>query len=300
MDQLDAMRVFLALADAGSFSAAAHALGIPVPSVSRKLQALEAHLGAKLVSRTTRTMALTEAGRRYVEASRRIVADVDASDQALTWDDAEMRGALVVTAPIAFGRRHVLPVVAEFLHAHRGMHLRLSLSDRLIGMIDEGVDVAIRIAALPDSSLIARRVGSVRKITCASPEYMASRGVPERPEDLADHDCILAGRVPPARWSFPARGGRRSVPVRSHLAVTTAEAAVDAAIEGLGIARVLSYQAADAIEAGRLEIVLERHEPPAVPVSVVHGEGRTPRPAVRAFVSLAAERLRRALNSAPA
>jgi DNA-binding transcriptional LysR family regulator len=297
MDQLDAMRVFVALADASSFSAAARALGVPVPSVSRKLQALEAHLGAKLVSRTTRAMALTEAGRRYLETCRRILADVEASDEALMGADADMRGALVVTAPIAFGRRHVLPVAAEFLRAHPGMDLRLTLSDRLAGMIDEGVDVAIRIASLPDSSLVATRVGSVRTITCASPEYLAARGVPERPCDLAGHDCILAGRAPPGRWSFPARGGRRSVEVRARLVVTTAEAAVDAAVEGLGVARVLSYQAADAIDSGRLALVLERHEPPAVPVSVVHGEGRTPRPALRAFVSLAAERLREALRT---
>jgi DNA-binding transcriptional LysR family regulator len=297
MDQLDAMRVFLALADAGSFSAAARALGVPVPSVSRKLQALEGHLEAKLVSRTTRSMALTEAGRRYLEASRRIVADVEASDAALTCTDADMHGALAVTAPIAFGRRHVLPVVAEYLRAHPGMDMRLTLSDRLVGMIDEGIDVAIRIASLPDSSLYATRVGDVRTITCASPEYLAARGVPKRPDDLAAHDCILAGHAPPTRWSFPSRGGRRSVGVRARLVVTTAEAAVDAAIEGLGVARVLSYQAADAIDSGRLELVLEGYEPPAVPVSVVHGEGRTPRPRVRAFVSLAARRLREALRT---
>ncbi len=297
MDQLDAMRVFLALADAGSFSAAARALGIPVPRVSRKLQALEAHLGTKLVSRTTRNMALTEAGRRYLETSRRILADVEASDEALTRADAAMHGALVVTAPIAFGRRHVLPVATEYLRGHPGMDLRLTLSDRLVGMIDEGVDVAIRIASLPDSSLVATRVGTVRTITCASPAYLAARGVPDQPEDLAKHDCILAGRTPPARWSFPDRGGRRSVQVRPRLVVTTAEAAVDAASRGAGIARVLSYQAADAIAAGRLGFVLERYEPPALPVSVVHGEGRTPRPAVRAFVSLAAQRLRQALRA---
>ena len=296
MDQLDAMRVFLALADAGSFSAAARQLGVPVASVSRKLQALEAHLGAKLVSRTTRKMALTEAGRRYVATSERIVSDIEASDAAVTRADADMRGTLAVTAPIAFGRRHVVPVAAEYLRAHPGMDLRLSLSDRLVGMIDEGVDVAVRIASLPDSSLLASRVGAVRTVTCASPEYLAKRGAPDLPGDLAGHDCILAGRRPPARWSFPAGGGRCSVPVRARMVVTTAEAAVDAAIAGLGVARVLSYQTADAVDSGRLELVLERHEPPALPVSVVHGEGRTPRPAVRAFVSLAAKRLRQALR----
>jgi DNA-binding transcriptional LysR family regulator len=297
VDRLDAMRVFAAVADAGSLSSASRALGIPVPTVSRKLAALEAHLGARLLSRTTRRMALTEAGRRYLDACRRVIAEIEAADQILSGDEGKLHGSLAVTAPVVFGRLHVLPVVAEFLRAHRRVDVRLTLADRILEMIDEGIDVAIRIGALPDSSLIAVRVGSIRRITCASPDYLRERGRPARPEDLSAHECItFTALASPERWSYPTRRGMRSVAVQSRLAVTTAEAAIDAAAAGLGVTRVLSYQAAAAIAAGRLETILERFEPPAAPVRVLHGDGRSPRPKVREFVALAAERLRATLR----
>jgi DNA-binding transcriptional LysR family regulator len=297
VDRLDAMRVFAAVADAGSLSAASRALGIPVPTLSRKLAALEAHLGARLLSRTTRRMALTEASRRYLEPCRRVIAEIEAADQILAGDEGELHGSLAVTAPVVFGRLHVLPVVAEFLRAHRRVDVRLTLADRIVEMIDEGIDVAIRIGALPDSSLIGVRVGSIRRITCASPDYLRERGRPARPEDLSAHECItFTALASPERWSYPTRRGLRGVAVRSRLVVTTAEAAIDAAAAGLGVARVLSYQAAAAIAAGRLEVILERFEPPAWPVSVLHGDGRSPRPKVREFVALAAERLRATLR----
>lgn len=297
MDQLDAMRVFMTAAREGSFSSAARTLGLPVTTVSRRLKALEAHLGAQLLSRTTRRMALTEAGRRYLDACQRIVAEIEETDRALSGDTDALTGALAVTAPIEFGRLHVLPVLAEFLAAHRQVDGRLFLADRTVEMIDEGIDVAVRIATLSDSSLIATRVGTIRRITCASPDYLRQRGTPGQPEDLALYDCIsFTGLSSPERWSFPVKGTLRNVAVRSRLVVTTAQAAIDAAVAGLGITRVLSYQAAAAIAAGRLQPILADFEPEPVPVNVIHGEGRAPRAKVRAFVRLASRRLRETLR----
>jgi len=297
VDQLDSMRAFAAIAQAGSFSAAARALGAPVASVSRKLAALEAHVGARLVSRTTRRTALTEVGRRYLETCQRVLAQVDEADRSAASDAREPQGVLTVTAPVAFGRLHVVPVVSEFLRAHPQVDVRLTLADRNLEWVDEGLDVAVRIGALPDSSLVAAKVGVVRRIACASPDYLRRRGTPAQPEDLAAHDCVSFEPLSSStRWSFPSRRGARAVPIHSRLPTTTADAAVDAAASGLGIARVLSYQAAEAIAAGRLARILERFEPPALPVSVLHAEGRAPRPKVRAFVALATARLRAALR----
>jgi DNA-binding transcriptional LysR family regulator len=299
VDQLEAMRVFVAISEAGSLSAAGRALGVPVAGVSRRLAALEAHLGARLLSRSTRRMALTEAGRRYLEACRRVVAEVAEADRSAGEESREPQGLLGVTAPVLFGRLHVLPVVVELLRAHPRLDVRLVLDDHNVDLIDAGLDVAVRIGALPDSALVATRVGSVRRISCASPAYLRARGTPARPEDLAAHDCVSfdapAGSAR-GRWSYPSKRGLRSVAVRSRLAVASAEAAVEAASAGLGITRVLSYQAQAAIAAGRLAPVLERFEPPALPVHLLHGEGRTPRPRLRAFLTLAAARLRAALR----
>ena len=297
MDQLDSMRTFAAIAQAGSFSAAARSLGAPVASVSRKLAALEHHLGARLVSRTTRRTALTEVGRRYLEICQRVLAQIEEADRSAAGEARELSGSLTVTASVAFGRLHVLPVVTEFLRANPRVDVRLALADRNLEWIDEGLDVAVRIGALPDSSLVATRVGAVRRIACASPDYLRQRGAPAQPEDLAAHDCVaFDGPASLGRWSFPSKRGARAVSVRSRLTVTTAEAAIDAASAGLGITRVLSYQAAEAIASGRLVRILERFEPPALPVSVIHAEGRAPRPKVRAFAALAAARLRAALR----
>lgn len=297
MDQLQAMRVFVAVAREGSLSSAGRTLGLPVATVSRKLASLERHVGARLLSRTTRRTALTEAGRRYLDTCRRVLAEIEEADRSLTDEQQELHGVLAVTAPVAFGRLYVLPVVVEFLKAHPRLDVRLALDDRNVEMIDAGIDVAVRIGSLPDSSLVATRAGSIRSLTCASPDYLRERGSPARPEHLASHDCITFSLLAsPERWSFPSGRGTRSVAVRSRLAVTTAEAAIDAAAAGLGVTRVLSYQAASAIAAGRLVPILERFEPAAVPVNVLHGEGRAPRAKLREFVELAALRLRAALR----
>jgi DNA-binding transcriptional LysR family regulator len=205
-----------------------------------------------------------------------------------------------VTAPVVFGRLHVLSVVTELLRRHPRVDVRLALDDRNVDLIEAGVDVAVRIGALPDSALFATRVGWMRRIACASPDYLKRRGVPATPADLTAHDCISFVTLGSAeRWSFAGRRGAESVAVRTRLAVNGAEAAVDAAAAGLGVARVLHYQAAAALASGRLRRVLERFEPPALPVSVVHGEGRAPRAKVRAFVALAAPLLRTSLASSP-
>jgi DNA-binding transcriptional LysR family regulator len=300
VDQLEAMRIFVAAADAGSLSAAARRLGVPVASVSRKLAALEAHVGARLLSRSTRRMATTEPGRRYLEACRALVAAVEEADRSVADDAVALRGTLAVTAPLVFGRLHVLPAVAEFLRQHPRVDVRLALDDRNVDLIDAGIDVAVRIGALPDSSLVSTRVGSMRRIACASPDYLERRGEPRAPTELAAHDCISFAPLASAdRWAFKGRRGLESVAVHTRLAVNGAEAAVDAAVAGLGVARVLHYQAAAALGAGRLRRILERFEPPALPVSMVHGEGRAPRAKVRAFVSLAAPMLRRSLAGSP-
>jgi DNA-binding transcriptional LysR family regulator len=301
MDRLDAMRVFVAVAGAGSLSAAARWLGAPLTTVSRKVMALEEQLGVRLITRTTRRLALTEPGRRYLAACRRVLADLDEAERSLLGEHGEPRGELAVTAPIVFGRLHVLPVVADFLRSFPQVDVRLLLLDRNVDLIEEGQDVAVRIGALPDSTLIATRVGAIRRIVCASPAYLERRGLPEAPEDLADHDCITFTPVgQPDRWVFPGERGERRVPIHSRLVVNTAEAAVDAAVAGLGIACVLSYQAARPIADGALQLLLDDCAPLAMPVSLVHREARLPPAKVRSFVSFAAIRLRQTLWKASA
>jgi DNA-binding transcriptional LysR family regulator len=297
VDQLDGMRVFATIAERGSLSAAARTLGVPLASVSRKLAALETQLGARLVSRSTRRMAITEAGARYLAAVRRVLGEVEAANRSVAGDAAELEGRLAITAPIVFGRVYVLPIIIEFLQRHPRVDVRLALADHNFALIEEGIDAAVRIGTLPDSSLTRVRVGTMRRIACASPAYLKERGSPAQPDDLAAHDCVsFSGLSSPERWAFPDKRGTRSVAVRSRLVVNTAEAAVDAAIAGLGITRLLAYQVAGALADGRLVCVLERFEPPAAPVSIVHGEGRTPRPKLRELIALAAERLRAALR----
>jgi DNA-binding transcriptional LysR family regulator len=293
MDRFDAMRVFLAVAESGGFSAAARRLAMPLATVSRKLAALEQALETRLVTRTTRRMALTEAGLRYLDVCRRVLAELDEVERSLAGEQGEPRGLLAVTAPVVFGRLHVLPVVLEFLRAHPRVDIRMLLVDRVVDLIEEGLDVAVRIGELPDSALIATRVGVMGRIVCASPAYLAARGRPRRPADLAAHDCIsFSAAVQVETWTFSGKRGEQRVPVRSRLTVNTAEAAVDAAVAGLGVTRVLSYQAAHALAEGTLERVLIEHEPPPAPVHLVHRESHFPPARVRSFLAFAARLLR--------
>jgi DNA-binding transcriptional LysR family regulator len=298
MDRLAAIKVFAAIADAGSLSAAGRRLGMPLATVSRHLTGLEDDLGARLITRTTRDLALTEPGRHYLESCRRIIAELEAADRRVAGEQAEPQGELSVTAPVAFGRLHVLPIVTAFLKAFPQVTIRLFLIDRVVDLIEEGLDLSLRIGALPDSSLIANRLGHIRHVTCASPAYLAARGMPGVPQALAEHDCIsFTALSPENRWTYPAAKGRQRVMIRPRLLVNTAEAAVDAAKSGLGVVRVLSYQAAESLKNGSLRLILTDFEPEAIPVSLIHREDRLPQAKVQSFLKLAVPRLRKQLKA---
>ena len=297
MDRLEAMSILLSVAEAGSLSAGSRRLGMPLATVSRKVSELEAHLRTRLLNRSSRKLTLTDAGQSYVAACRRILEEVDEAERAASGEYRAPKGNLVITAPIVFGRLHVLPIVVEFLKAYPEIGIRLMLADHVINLLEDHVDLAVRIGSLPDSSLVARRIGQIRRVMCGSPAYFAEHGMPTRPEDLAAHDCItFENLVSPANWTFAEGKSEMSVPVRSRLSVNTAEAAIDAAIAGMGITRVLSYQIADAVAAGTLVVGLEAFEPAPWPVSLVYGgQGLLPLK-VRAFLDFAAPRLRARLT----
>jgi DNA-binding transcriptional LysR family regulator len=297
MDRLGAMRVFAAVADAGSLSAAGRRLGMALATVSRQLAALEEHAGARLITRTTRHLALTEPGRHYLESCRRVLEEVEAAERRLAGEHGEPRGLLSLTAPVAFGRYHVLPIVREFLRKHPRVDVRMLLLDRSVDLIEEGLDVAVRIGELADSSLVGARVGSVRTILCAGPGYLTAKGTPATPQDLAAHDCITVPVIAADnRWTLGSGRRAQRVRVHSRLVANSAEAVIDAAVAGLGIARVLSYQAERSIAAGKLVRVLADFEGEDLPVSILHREARLPQLKVQAFVAFAAERLRKRLR----
>ena len=297
MDRLAAIKIFVAVAEAGSLSAAGRRLGMPLPTVSRHLAALENQVGARLITRTTRQLVLTEPGRHYLESCRRILVELDAAEQRLAGEHDEPSGELAVTAPVAFGRLHVLPIVAEFLAKFPRVTARMLLVDRVVDLMEEGLDVSVRIGALPDSSLLATRVGAIRLVTCASPDYLAKRGVPATPQELCGHASISFTMLSrPDAWRFAGPKPQQLVTVSPRLIVNTAEAAIDAAKANLGITRVLSYQAAASLADGSLRLVLEDYEPEAMPVSLLHREDRLPQAKVQGFIALAAPRLRQALR----
>ena len=290
MDRLDAMGVFLAVVDAGSLSAAGRRLAMPLATVSRKLAELEAHLGARLVNRSTRRLEITDAGRAYEQACRRILDDVDGAERAAAGEYDTPRGELAITAPIVFGRLHVLPVVNEFLRANAEVDVRLMLGDRIAHLLDEHVDVAARIGVLPDSRLNAVPLGTLRLVACASPAYLKAHGTPRTPADLEQHRCITFEAVFPSPWRFA--DGTTFTPARPRVVVNTAEAAVDAAIAGIGVTRVLSYQADAALRGKQVRRLLREFEPEPVPVHLVwDGQQRVPSK-LRTFLDFAAPRLR--------
>jgi DNA-binding transcriptional LysR family regulator len=293
MNRLESMSILVAVVDAGSLSAAARHLGMPLATVSRKVAELESHLKTRLLHRTTRQLSLTEAGASYVAACRRILEDIGEAERTATGEYAAPKGELVVTAPVVFGRLHIVPVVADFLAQYPEIDIRLVLTDRVVHMMDEQVDVAVRIGELPDSALMATRVGTVRRVVCASPAYLATHGVPARPRDLSGHNCITFEVLESKRaWVFEAGKSELSVPVHSRLAVNTAEAAIAAAILGVGLIRVLSYQVADAIRDQTLRVVLDTFESAPLPISLVH-TGQAPLPLkLRAFLDFVTPRLR--------
>ncbi|MGE0022332.1 MAG: LysR family transcriptional regulator [Hyphomicrobium sp.] len=293
MDRFRAMKVFVAVADAGSLSAAARELGEPLANVSRLLAQLEAELGSILIERTTRRMALTDAGRDYLKACRQAMETLDAAEGRIAGQAEHLSGEIAVTAPVSFGRLHVLPILAEFLAAYPRIDTRLVLIDRNVDLLDEDIDLAVRIGELADSGLLALRAGTLRLVTCAAPDLLKRDGTPAAPADLAGRDCIAFSGMQGARWVFKSRlHGRKSVRVHPRLTVNTADAAIDAAIAGLGITRVLSYQAEAAIRAGWLKEILPRFEDTPIPIHLVYRATRSDNPRVQRLVALAAERLR--------
>ncbi|MEO6607564.1 MAG: LysR family transcriptional regulator [Aestuariivirga sp.] len=297
MNRLDAMATLIAAVDGGSLSAASRNLGMPLPTVSRKVAELEAHLKTQLVVRTSRRLILTEAGQSYVAACRRILDEVQEAERAATGEYRIPTGYLWITAPIMFGRLHVEPVLLNFLAANPQITARLMLSDQTINIVDEHVDVAIRIGELPDSNLVAKRLGEVKWVTCASPQFIAVHGEPKTPHDLLTQNCIMfEGRYSSAVWNFGRGKAAVSLNIKPRLAVNSADAAVAAAISGAGITRVLSYQIEAAEAEAKLQRVLHDFEPEPLPVHLVYaGQANLPLK-LRTFLDFAAPRLKEALT----
>jgi DNA-binding transcriptional LysR family regulator len=297
MDRIQSMAVIVAIADAGSLSAASRRLGMPVPTISRKLAELEARLKTQLFQRSSRHVSLTDAGRTYIEACKRILEQVGDAEREASGEHRAPTGDLTVTSPWGLGHLHLLPLSCEFQTVYPEIALRLLLTDRVLNPVENKVDVAIRIGLLPDSSMIATRIGAVRVVACASPEYLAARGRPETPDDLQDHDCITVDETGvPRIWRFAERPNEIAAPIRTKLTVSTSEAAVEAAIAGAGIARVMSYKMEAARRSGRLEVILEVFEREPLPVHLVYAE-RKPMPVkLRALLDWLTPRLKARLR----
>ncbi|MGL9622979.1 LysR family transcriptional regulator [Bradyrhizobium sp. U531] len=296
MDRLHAMSVLLAAVECGSLSKASKRLRLPLATVSRKVSELEEHLNATLLTRSAKGLELTPAGRSYVTAAKSILEQLNEAERAAAGEYVEPKGDLVVTAPIMFGRLNVLPVVTRFLDAFPDVSVGLVLTDRVAHFLEDQVDVAIRIGSLPDSSLVATRLGTVRHIVCASPDYIAAHGAPHTPEDLAKHRVISFQSISAlSSWTFEAAGVEISTTFSSRLSVNTIDAAIDAALSGAGLVRAVSYQVAEHVRAGRLALVLEKFEPQARPVHLVYdSQNRLPLK-LRAFVDFVVPRLRQRL-----
>lgn len=285
MDKLAAMRAFVEIADRGSLTAAADALGKAQPTMVRTLANLEAELGTRLLRRTTRRISLTEEGRGYLERCRQILADVDQAERALVSGDTEPRGELRITAPVTFGQWHVAPAVVAFLQRHSRVRVELLLLDRVVNMLEEGIDLAVRIGELADSSMIAHQVGWMRRVVVASPDLLARAGEPVKPDELTDQPCVQfsglgAGNV----WRFNHSNKESSVTVRSAFATNQSVPAVEACAAGLGFGRFLAYQVAPWLEREELRIVLPDFEPAPVPVSLVYTDARMMTPRLRVLL----------------
>ena len=298
VDRLEAMSFLVASAEAGSFSAAGRRIGVPLPTISRKIADLEAHLNTRLLVRSTRKLSLTEAGAAYIAACKRILEQVDEAESQAAGEYTVPRGTLTMTAPVVFGRLHVVPIVNEFLAKFPQINVHLTLSDYNISLADEHIDLAVRVGALPDSTLVAMKVGEIRRVVCGSPAYFAAHGTPKTPDDLLDHMCVtFTALAAGLTWVFKPRGGGASKGVRPlcRLKINTAESAIDSAIVGVGVTNVLSYQIARPVAEGKLRLVLQDYEPDPMPVHLVHtGQALLPLK-MRKFIEFAAPRLRSSL-----
>lgn len=293
MDRFEAMRTLIAAVDGGSLSAASRALNVPLPTVSRRVSDLEAMLGSQLVVRTSRRLLLTEVGTAYVVSARRVLDELAEAERTVSGEYRAPRGELLVTAPILFGQLNIAPIVHDFLGAYPEVSVRLVLSDNTIDLVEHHVDVAIRIGQLPDSALVARRVGEIRWVVCASPDYLSRRGEPCEPTQLPDHNCIaFEGLQRHREWPFvDAAGAARQVRIIPRYSVNTASGVTDGAAAGLGIARVLSYQAEDSVREGKLVPILGDFAPPPLPVHLVHAPHLQQPLKLRAFLDFVAPRL---------
>jgi DNA-binding transcriptional LysR family regulator len=299
LDRFKAMRTLIAAVDGGSLSAASRTLNVPLPTVSRRVSDLEALLGSKLVVRTSRKLLLTESGSTYIASARRVLEELSEAERAASGEYRTPRGDLLVTTPILFGQINVAPIVHDFLAAYPEVSVRLVLSDGVIDLVENHVDAAVRIGRLPDSALIARRLGDIGWIVCASPGYLKERGEPGDPSELADHECIaFEGLQRYREWPFvDASGTSRQVTIKSRFSVNTASAVTSGAAAGLGIARVLSYQAADGVREGKLVPILRDFAPPSMPVHLIHAAHHQQPLKLRAFLDFVAPRLQERLRA---
>jgi len=300
MDRFEAMSIVLAVAEAGSLSAAARRQNAPLATVSRKVSELEAHLRTKLFNRSSRMLVPTDAGRSYVAAAKRILADLAEAERAASGEYTTPRGDLVVSAPVAMGRLYLQPIIVEFLAKFPDVDVQLELQDRPVNFWEEQIDVALRIGELTDSSLIAVKAGEIRRVMCASPDYLKSRGTPRSPDELSTHDCITYPAMhSPTLWRLKRDKTEYAVPIRSRLVVSNTESAFDAARAGLGLTVVFSYQVAELIRSGGLIPVLQEFQPPPQPVNFVYSPNRFMPVKLRAFVDLAVPRFKALLGSMP-
>ena len=293
MDRLQAMTTFVAVVDSGGFASAARKLNLSPPVITRAVAELEERLGLRLLTRTTRVVRVTDAGARFAEDCRRILADIEEAETVATGTHAAPRGTLTLTAPVLFGHLYVTPVLVHYLQQYPEVDAQCLFLDRVVNVVEEGIDVAVRIGELPDSSLQAVRVGRVRRVLVAAPAYLKAQGVPQRPEDLARHAIVSASGVTPvSEWRFNDAGKPLLQRMQPRMRTTTNDSAIAAAVAGLGITRLLSYQVASHVRSGALQVLLEDFEPAPLPVHVVHHEGRRATQKVRAFIDLAVDMLR--------
>jgi DNA-binding transcriptional LysR family regulator len=292
MDKLRAMETYVRIVEGGSLTAASTAIGTSLPSVVRTLAALENAVGVRLLNRTTRRLSLTDEGREYYERCKRVLAEVEEADAALSARRVAPKGRLRLTASAMFGRLHLAPIVAAFLAKHPALEIELLLIDRVVDLVEEGIDAGVRIAPLPESSLIAIPVGATHRVVCAAPAYLKRAGTPRTPADLAAHRCVgFSGLGQANEWTFGGDAPGRAA-IRPVLTTNQGDAAIDACVRGIGCAQFLSYQVGDLIAAGRLKRLLREFEPAAVPIHVVYPHARLLSANVRAFVDFAVPRLR--------
>jgi DNA-binding transcriptional LysR family regulator len=297
MDRLESIAAFVAVVKASGFSAASRDIGVPLPTISRRVAELEQHLGVRLLQRSTRHVALTEEGQTFYVRCERLMDDLRDAEQAVSGEYRVPRGDLVVTAPMGFGRLNLQPIALEFLQAYPAINLRLMLGDRVVDLVEEHIDLALRIAPLPDSSMVARRVGGVAMVITASPEYLHARGPVEHPSTLIAHDCIAWSTTAVSdKWTLQLERRTHDFPIRTRLSTTSADLAIAAAEAGLGLAQTTSYQAERSVREGKLNVVLREFEPPITPVHLVYASNRMVPLKLRAFIDFAVPRLEKRLQ----